>query len=163
MAQLLPEGLRDPISAEPVEAVDESIQYGETWAFHFGHRCACGKLYPHLAVYGGRVQVIEGVDTLTQWIKFALTTERDRYPIYSGEFGVEFEALVARSPTPEEVETEAPRMIREALSVDDRIIEVREVRLEVSEEDSSSYFVDMEVVTFTADLESIEAQVRLEA
>lgn len=162
MAQLLPEGMRDPLTADVIEPVEDPIQYGETWAFHFGHRCACGKLYPHMAVYGGRVQRLEGVDTLHQWIKFALTTERFRYPIYSDQFGVEFEALISRSPTAEEVETEAPRVIREALAGDERVVEVRQVRLEQSEDDGSSYFVEMEVITFTADIEEIEVLVHLD-
>jgi hypothetical protein len=48
-------------------------------------------------------------------------------------------------------------MVREALSIDDRILEVRLVRVVPSEEDLTSYFLDMEVVTFTGDLEGIEA------
>lgn len=162
MAQLLPEGMRDPLAADVIEVEDDPIQYGETWAFHFGHRCACGKLYPHLVVYGGRVQKLEGVSTLHQWIKFALTTERFRYPIYTDEFGVEFEALISQSPTADELETEGPRVIREALAGDERVVEVRQVRLEQSEDDGSSYFVEMEVITFTANIEDIEVLVQLE-
>lgn len=162
MAQLLPEGMRDPAQGSVLEAEDQSIVYGSTWAMHLGTNCSCGKNYPHLEVNGGRVSRVSGLDTLTQWVRMALSTERFRYLIYSDDHGVEFEALISRSPSSEEVETEAPRMIREAISVDRRVIEVREVRLEVGDE-PQNYFVDMEVVTFTGDLKAIESAVQLEA
>lgn len=163
MPQLFPEGMRDPEEGSVVVGVDRSITYGETWSMHLGVECACGKDYPHLEVYGGRPIQVSGIEALVQWIRMALSVERLRFPIYSSDYGVEFGRLISRSPTAEEVETEAPRMIREALLVDERIAEVREVRLAVSEDDPSSYFVDMEVVTFTGDLRAIELAVQLEA
>jgi hypothetical protein len=149
--------MQDPETGVVVVVEDQGVSYGWTWAFHLGSRCACGKPYPHLDVVGGRVQNSRGVETLVQWVRLTLTVERFRYPIYSDNYGVEFDALISRSPTPEEVETEAPRMVREALSIDDRILEVRLVRVVPSEEDLTCYFLDMEVVTFTGDLEGIEA------
>lgn len=156
MAQLLPDGLLDPEDGQVVEG-DQTISYGETWVLHLGSKCSCSKEYPHLAVSSGRVQRVSGIDTLIQWVRFALLTERFRFPIYSDDYGAEFGALIQRSPTPEEVETEAPRIIREALSIDPRVLEVRLVKVEASEEDPASYFVDMEVISFTGDLESISA------
>lgn len=162
MPQLLPLGMADPVQGNDVATVDQSITYGETWGFHMGHLCSCGKEYPHLNVYGGRVEKVSGVDTLSQWIRFALSTERFLFPIYTDQFGVEFAALVERSPTAEEVMTEGPRMIREALSIDPRITEVREVRLEELPGDPSSFLVEMEVVTFTTQVEVLESRVQLE-
>lgn len=163
MPQLFPEGMRDPAEGEVLVSDEASISYGETWSMHIGSNCACGKDYPHLEVYGGRPRKIDGLETMMQWIRMALSVERLRYPIYTTDYGVEFVALIDRSPLPEEVETEAPRMIREAMLIDDRITEVREVRLEIAEEDPAAYFVDMEVVTFTGDLERIEQSLHLEA
>lgn len=156
MAQLLPEGLTDPILGV-IEEEDQSITYGETWSMHLGTNCSCGKTYPHLEVYGGRPFKVSGIDTMLQWIRLALSTERFRYEVYSDDYGVELDALIERSPTPEEVETEGPRMVREALAIDSRVEEVREVNLTVDPEDPTNYFIDVEVVTFTGDLEAIEA------
>jgi hypothetical protein len=162
MAQLLPEGLRDPAASDVVAEDDTSISYGKSWSMHLGTRCGCGKNYPHLEVYGGRPIPTDGLTTLTQWIRIALSVERYQFPIYDTDYGVEFEALISRSPTEEEVETEVPRMIREALEVDPRVLDVREVQLSVDDEDPTSYLADMEIITFTGDLEAIETAVQLE-
>lgn len=159
MAQLLPAALLDPDDLEVAE--DRSISYGASWWWQFPP-CACGRDYPHLEVAGNRVVRTTGVETLRQWIRFALSIERFEHPIYSSDFGVEFKALIERSATREEVETEIIRMIRDALEVDDRVSRVRHISLEVTESASSEVVLDIEVFTFTADVQRVSIVANLE-
>lgn len=158
MAQLLPPTLRDP---EDIGlGLDQSITYGESWQWVFPP-CSCGKDYPHLEVVGNRAVKTFGSDTLEQWIRFALTVDRYAHPIYSTDFGVEFRELIGRSATLEEAETEVTRMIREALEIDPRVQLVRTI--EVSEASFDSIEVQIEVVTFTADIQRLSVIANLEA
>lgn len=62
---------------------------------------------------------ISGLDSLCQAIRIMLEVPRYRYPIYSWQFGSELETLIGSGF--DEVEQNAPAMIRDALLRDDRI------------------------------------------
>ena len=159
MAQLLPTSFTDPV--EDVESDDLAVSYGESWVWVHGD-CSCGKDYPHLEVVGQRAVRTHGLNTLVQWLRFAVSIERYRYPIYSTDFGVEFDALISRSPTQAEAETEMVRMVREALSVDPRVDSVRYIRLNPVANHQSNVLIDIEILTFSADVQRVSLLANLE-
>lgn len=59
------------------------------------------------------------VDAIAQDVKFALSTERNKYPIMGSNFGVEFEDLIGMDE--DYVRANVKSRIQEALSIDDRI------------------------------------------
>ena len=69
---------------------------------------------------------IDGIDAVQQAIKKILLTVRFRCLIYDNQYGSEQRDVVIRyDATPEIVRSELPRLVRDALSADDRITEVR--------------------------------------
>ena len=69
-------------------------------------------------VYG----FIRGKEALRQWVVSCLSTERYKYPIYSWNFGLETEDLYGQNP--QYVMAVLEHRIKEALSVDSRILRV---------------------------------------
>lgn len=66
---------------------------------------------------------IDGTDAMRQALHKMLHTERYTAPIYSGDYGVELDSLIGKSHGV--AESEAKRIIAEALTVDDRVASVR--------------------------------------
>lgn len=111
----------------------------------------------HLDFEAGRVRrPVDGRRALRQFVRMALQTERFRYLIYDGNFGSELHALISEDLPPEMLETEIPRIIREALTVDDRIQDVTSFEIR---RDKDAYFVNFEITTpdgtFTEELEVV--------
>ncbi|NNG67351.1 DUF2634 domain-containing protein [Caldanaerobacter subterraneus] len=63
----------------------------------------------------GKVQVVEGLEAIKIKVYKALMTQRYRYPIYSWDYGSEFEQLIGKDYSKELVEAEAKRFVEEAL------------------------------------------------
>lgn len=79
----------------------------------------------------GRVNgTIDGLDAVRQAVFKILQTERFRYLIYSFNYGHELNGMVGVSPL--FVQSEAARIIREALMTDDRIRAVEGVSVEIN-------------------------------
>lgn len=64
---------------------------------------------------------IDGDDALRQYIAKALITPRDRFAIYSDDYGNDLFDLIGADATPDLLDSEIPRMIEDALIYDDRI------------------------------------------
>ena len=83
---------------------------------------------------GDRVERIDGytdgLNAIKQTIYFILNTERYQFPIYSWDFGVELLDLYGQ-PMPY-VMSEVPRRVTEALTQDDRIVEVKDFEFEIN-------------------------------
>lgn len=60
------------------------------------------------------------LQTIIQAIKFALETERYKYPIMGSNYGVTFDDLIGTDYS--FIKSEISRRIRDALTIDDRII-----------------------------------------
>lgn len=99
---------------------------------------------------------VDGRRALRQFVRMTLQTERFRYLIYDGNYGSELHALISEDLTPELLRTEIPRVIREALTADNRIRDV--INFEINR-DRDAYFVTFEVVTadgtFTEEMEVV--------
>lgn len=63
--------------------------------------------------------VEQNIDAIAQDLKFALATERNKYPIMGSNFGVEFLDLIGKDRG--YVRAQLKKRINEALSIDDRV------------------------------------------
>jgi hypothetical protein len=68
-------------------------------------------------------QFIDGQDAILQAVMKAIMTTRQRYMIYTTDYGCEIKELIGgpRTYSLEYLQMEVPRLINDALSVDDRV------------------------------------------
>lgn len=71
------------------------------------------------------------LDAIVQDVKFALSTERNKYPIMGPNFGVTFDDLIGQDMT--YVRAQVKRRILDALSIDDRIQSITSFEFETPE------------------------------
>ncbi|WP_239613953.1 DUF2634 domain-containing protein [Cohnella mopanensis] len=64
---------------------------------------------------------IDGRDAILQLVDKAVRTARYRFPIYDWDYGCELEDIIGQDVSVALLESEIPRVIREALIYDDRI------------------------------------------
>ncbi len=94
---------------------------------------------------------ISGLDAIRQFVYMALRTERYSHAVYSHDVGCEVqEAVSDEESTDEYKEMEIPRLIEEALLVDERIESVQDI--EITKE-GAAFKVVFDVVTDEGTLE----------
>ncbi|MGE6670974.1 DUF2634 domain-containing protein [Bacillus altitudinis] len=94
---------------------------------------------------------ISGLDAIRQFVYMALRTERYSHAVYSHDVGCEVqEAVSDEESTDEYKEMEIPRLIEEALLVDERIESVQD--FEITKE-GAAFKVVFDVVTDEGTLE----------
>ncbi|MFX0110455.1 DUF2634 domain-containing protein [Bacillus pumilus] len=94
---------------------------------------------------------INGLDAIRQFVYMALRTERYSHAVYSHDVGCEVqEAVSDEESTDEYKEMEIPRLIEEALLVDERIESVQD--FEITKE-GAAFKVIFDVVTDEGTLE----------
>ena len=71
------------------------------------------------------------LDAIVQDVKFALSTERNKYPIMGSNFGVTFDDLIGRDSV--YVQAQLKSRILDALSIDDRIQSVTDFQFDSPE------------------------------
>ncbi|MCD9026056.1 DUF2634 domain-containing protein [Cohnella silvisoli] len=81
---------------------------------------------------------VDGLDAVRQAVLKILQTERYDYLIYSFDYGSETAGITGRSP--EIVQSELTRRIREALLQDDRINDVTDMQITVSGDSALATF-----------------------
>ena len=87
---------------------------------------------------------VDGLEAVQQSIAKTLNSPRFRCLIYDDQYGSELKNLIiGADTTPDLIETELPRMVRDALLVDTRIFNVLDFKIEF--EDENTY------IEFTAD------------
>ena len=84
------------------------------------------------------------VQAIAQDVKFALSTERNKYPIMGNNFGVEFLDLIGKDRA--YVQAQLKKRINDALSIDDRIIAIGSFKFEAKDSDSISVSFVVETV-----------------
>ncbi|MGH1803348.1 DUF2634 domain-containing protein [Enterococcus gallinarum] len=94
---------------------------------------------------------IDDLAAIRQSVEKVLCTERFTWPIYTDNYGVELKSLIGENI--DLVIAEVERIIREALSVDDRVIEVKDFN--VTKESRNTILVSFFVLT-------IYGQIRME-
>ncbi|WP_332284762.1 DUF2634 domain-containing protein [Bacillus safensis] len=96
-------------------------------------------------------ETISGIEAIRQFIYMTLRTERYAHPIYSHDIGSEIQELLTDTEATDEYkEMEIPRLIEEALLVDERIDHIEE--LEVTKQ-NDSFHVKLAIVTDEGTLE----------
>lgn len=69
----------------------------------------------------------DGLEAVNQFIKKTLLTPRFRCLVYDNQYGSEVkQTIIAEDVTTEYVETEMPRLVRDAIMVDPRILDVHD-------------------------------------
>lgn len=131
---LTPETFEVGSEVEDVVIVDAQPESAMTWRIDY----ATGRI-------GG---YIDGSEALRQYIRKAIATARNRYIIYDGDYGSELEDLIGMDLTTSLIETEIPRLVREAIAYDDRIEDVSSI--EVTRMDSDIH-IAVTVVTFSGE------------
>lgn len=104
-------------------------------------------------VENGRLtnEVISGIEAIRQFIYMTLRTERYAHPIYSHDIGTEIQELLTDTEATDEYkEMEIPRLLEEALIVDERIDHIEEI--EVTKQ-NDTFQVRLAVVTDEGTLE----------
>ena len=100
---------------------------------------------------GGRINAyIDDKEAIRQYIRKALMTSRNRYLIYDDYYGEEIRDLIGHNLTPQLMNVEIPRLVREAIIYDDRIESVPSVV--VSQYGSDGIHVAVTVVLVDGDL-----------
>lgn len=96
-------------------------------------------------------ETISGIEAIRQFIYMTLRTERYAHPIYSHDIGTEIQELLTDTEATDEYkEMEIPRLLEEALIVDERIDHIEEI--EVTKE-NDSFHVKLAIVTDEGTLE----------
>ncbi|MCY1117724.1 DUF2634 domain-containing protein [Bacillus safensis] len=96
-------------------------------------------------------ETISGIEAIRQFIYMTLRTERYAHPIYSHDIGTEIQELLTDTEATDEYkEMEIPRLLEEALIVDERIDHIEE--LEVTKQ-NDSFHVKLAIVTDEGTLE----------
>lgn len=65
---------------------------------------------------------VDGLEAVRQMVEIILSIERFKWQIYTSKIGTELDELIGEEAA--YIESELPRMVTEALLVDDRVIEV---------------------------------------
>ncbi|MEH6944776.1 DUF2634 domain-containing protein [Bacillus sp. JJ722] len=92
--------------------------------------------------------MVDDLDAVKQFSRKALITSRSHFLIYTDDYGCELEDLIGQDVTDAFLESEVPRMVREALIYDDRIIEVNNIRLR---REGDALFVALTVISIFGD------------
>ncbi|MCY7494786.1 DUF2634 domain-containing protein [Bacillus safensis] len=96
-------------------------------------------------------ETISGIEAIRQFIYMTFRTERYAHPIYSHDIGTEIQELLTDTEATDEYkEMEIPRLLEEALLVDERIDHIEE--LEVTKQ-NDSFHVKLAIVTDEGTLE----------
>lgn len=68
---------------------------------------------------------IDGIEAVEQFIRKAIITPRFKCLIYSNQWGSEVKAvIIAGDASPEYIESDMPRLVRDAVLVDSRVLDV---------------------------------------
>lgn len=102
--------------------IPESLQATELETIQTSPTAEPSKTY---ALLNGRIGgTIDGEEAVMQFISKAIRTARNRFLIYTDEYGSELSELIGENVTRELLDDEIPRIITEAIIYDDRIASV---------------------------------------
>jgi hypothetical protein len=137
--------LIDEDELEQITQEDEEDKYAisKTYKIDF----ETGEILPEFINYGEAVR---------QAVIKAILTMRDRYIIYSSDYGCEIFYLLGKSYSEEYLQLEIPRLINEALMIDDRVAETKDF---VVKKIGDELYISFNVVTDVGDTVEIEVTI----
>lgn len=95
---------------------------------------------------------VNGLDALIEWVNKALDTPKERYIIYSHQYGLPIEKLIAEHLPPDVFKSELKRMIKECLLIHPVIMDVTDYTFR---QEKDMVFVTFTVMTSLGDFESV--------
>lgn len=98
---------------------------------------------------GGNIAPESNLQTIAQAVRFALETERFKYPIMGSNFGSIFDDLIGTDY--DYIRSEIAKRITDALLIDDRIADVRD--FEYTKGDNSAMTVSCVVETVLGNMQ----------
>lgn len=93
--------------------------------------------------------LIDGKEAVRQFIRKAIITTRGRWRIYSDDYGCELPDLIGAGVTAAYIESDAPRMVSEAIEYDDRIVAINEITANMR---GDSVFIVCDVTSIYGDV-----------
>lgn len=81
----------------------------------------------------------EGLEAVRQSVEIALNVERFRWQIYNTNFGNELNELIGDDS--DYIQSEFPRMVNDALSVDDRVVDTSDYVFTVNGDSMTVSFI----------------------
>jgi hypothetical protein len=127
MANILPEAnsnLENAVASFSEEEIEVSIPREYAWDFEKND----------FKLKDGNFQIVEGTEALKIWIWKALKTSKAIYPIYSDDYGQEFEGLVGKGISKSLAESEAERLTLECLKENEHILGISNFRADKSKD-----------------------------
>lgn len=135
MADILPEAnsnLEEEVALFSEEEIEVSIPKEYAWDFEKND----------FKLKDGKFQIVEGIEAIKIWIWKALKTSKAIYPIYSEDYGQEFEGLIGKGISKSLAESEAERLTLECLKENEHILGITNFKADKSK--------DVLSITFTA-------------
>lgn len=84
----------------------------------------------------GAPKIVEGLPAIKIWIHKTLRTQRFRYDAYTWDYGTEFDDFISEGLSRESVTSETRRTIKEALLVNKRIIDIKNIQITFGDSDA---------------------------
>ena len=103
-------------------------------------------------------EFIDHEEAVHQAVVKLVKTARDRYIIYTSDYGCEIRDVLGRVYSKEYLDMEIPRLINEAVLVDDRVEETTDYEIIIEGDELS---ISFKVLTTTGDTIEIEMEVEI--
>ena len=98
----------------------------------------------------GRIQgFVDGIESVKQFIRKAIITERSKWRIYTDDYGCELSSMIGTDVTDGFLQSEIPRMVREAIEYDNRITSVNEI---TARQNGDAVFIYSDISTIYGDV-----------
>lgn len=121
---------------------DSSVPLFREFAWDFLEDCP--------VIENGQLKIVEGNDALKVWIYKVIKTERYKYVVYNDDYGTEIFKYIGKNYTRKYTEAEIVRDIKEALLINEYIIEIKKINANYI---GSTLTVAVELTTIYSDLE----------
>ena len=128
----------EPVSEQTTEAFQDFREY--EWDYTTNK----------YVVRNGQINIIEGKEALKIWIYKCIMTVRGRYDGYTWDFGSDLESLINSGLNREIIKSETKRMIREALLINEYILDCYNFVIELK---GDTMHVEFTVNTVYGDIE----------
>ena len=90
---------------------------------------------------------VDGIEAMNQFIKKALLTPRFKCLIYDGQYGSELDEFIKSDSSVDLIESEIPRLVKDALIYDPRILKVYNFTFEMVPKEKEKIKIRFEVDT----------------
>ena len=101
-------------------------------------------------ITNGQINIVEGKEALKIWIYKCIMTQRGRFFAYSWDFGTDLETLINSGLNREIIKSETKRLIREALLINEYIIDCYNFSIDFK---GDTMYVEFTVDTVYGDIE----------